>query len=394
MIQTKTVPASDFRPSTAKDAKKPTSRIAWVDNLRMLTILLVVNMHAGVTYSHVGSWYYNSPHEPSLMEKLPFALWQGHLQSFFMGLLFFIGGYFADRSLERKSPAGFLKERMIRLGLPTLFYMLVIHPFVVFVLLAPADHRPSMAWYLTEFIGKGRFIGSSGPMWFAFALLLFCIPFAWLGKAGDCARVQTGAVLQPITLLILAMALSIGSFLVRTVQPIGTSILNFQLCFFTQYIVAFVLGIVVSRRDCLQALAQSQIAKRAGWIALIGGPAALIAFALIAMKDMGKAPPPMYGGWNWEALALATWEQSTGIGLALGAMALCSFRFNSDRGLMRWLSDRSFGVYLLHTPVLVGLALLFDPIHANLFGLVALLTVTGWIGSFAVADIGRRLRLV
>ena len=32
----------------------PASRFAWIDNLRTLVIVLVVNMHACVTYSHVG----------------------------------------------------------------------------------------------------------------------------------------------------------------------------------------------------------------------------------------------------------------------------------------------------------------------------------------------------
>src|SRR5450432_4230272 len=103
------------------------SRLPWVDNLRTLVILLVVNMHACVTYSHVGDWYAMSKVEPSLAEKLPFIVWQGHLQSFFMGLLFFVSGYFVHGSLSRRGPGSFARERLVRLGLPTLFYMLVIH---------------------------------------------------------------------------------------------------------------------------------------------------------------------------------------------------------------------------------------------------------------------------
>ena len=53
-------------------------------------IVLVVNMHACVTYSHVGSWYVNEQPEPGMPVKLAFAFWQGHLQAFFMGLLFFL----------------------------------------------------------------------------------------------------------------------------------------------------------------------------------------------------------------------------------------------------------------------------------------------------------------
>jgi len=398
MTQTKENPSQELASTSKPESGSPSygpSRILWIDNLRTLAILLVVNMHACVTYSHVGSWYYMSPIEPPLMEKLPFALWQGHLQSFFMGILFFVGGYFADRSLARKGAAAFLKERFVRLGLPTLFYMLIIHPFVVFILLTPPGTRPPIAWYFTDFIGRGRFLGSSGPMWFAFALLLFCLPFAALGRsdrlASDSAR---GLELKPLILFGLALGLGFGSFLVRLVQPIGSSILNFQFCFFVQYVVAFSLGVVVSRRNALQMIAVSSIARKAGWMALLLGPMALITITAISGSDMSKNPPPIFGGWNWEAFAMAMWEQSTGLGLALGSMALCARFFSSDSVKMRWLSDRSFGVYLLHTPILVGLALLFSSIHAPLILMISLLTITGWIASFAVADVAKRLKLV
>jgi glucan biosynthesis protein C len=83
-------------------------------------VVLVVNMHACVTYSHVGSWYVNEAPDPPLPIKLAFLFWQGHLQSFFMAILFLVAGYFAHGSLERRGPAGFVRERLVRLGLPTL----------------------------------------------------------------------------------------------------------------------------------------------------------------------------------------------------------------------------------------------------------------------------------
>ena len=34
------------------------ARLLYIDNLRWVMIMLVVSMHAAVTYSHLGSWYY------------------------------------------------------------------------------------------------------------------------------------------------------------------------------------------------------------------------------------------------------------------------------------------------------------------------------------------------
>ena len=60
-----------------------------MDNLRWLMIVLVLSMHAAVTYSHLGSWYFMEDPKPGLLLTVLFATYQTFLQAFFMGLLFF-----------------------------------------------------------------------------------------------------------------------------------------------------------------------------------------------------------------------------------------------------------------------------------------------------------------
>jgi glucans biosynthesis protein C len=57
----------------------------------------------------------------------------------------------------------------------------------------------------------------------------------------------------------------------------------------------------------------------------------------------------------------------------------------------RWLSERSFAVYLFHAPVLVALTPLIRPAAINPFVGATVLTVTGLIASFLVADLAKRL---
>ena len=109
------------------------------------------------------------------------------------------------------------------------------------------------------------------------------------------------------------------------------------------------------------------------------------------MKTKNATPQTFFGGPHWQALGLALWEQVTGLGLALGALALFSRRFNTETRLRRWLADRSFAVYVLHAPVLVALAMLFRALPYQLYGLVALLTVAGLAVSYALADLARRI---
>ncbi len=372
------------------------ARIAWIDNLRTLMIVLVVNMHACVTYSHVGGWYRMEDPEPAMPVKIAFILWQGHLQAFFMGLLFFLAGVFAHRSLERRRAGAFLKERARRLGLPSLVFMLLFQPFMVYVLLGHPHipDRPSLAALYTSYLTSGRVLRGNGPMWFALALLFFSAALvglrAW--KAGKTApaipasRAPNGVALAGFGAVLVA-----STFLVRTVQPLGTDVLNFQLCFFPQYIAAFIVGVAAGKHDWLEALATSRPARIAGWLGVIGGPVVLAAVVAVGGPPPENGPNPYIGGWNARAFALATWEQFAGLGIALGMLAWFHRRWNTAGRVATWLSERAFAVYLLHAPVLVALTPILRPAVINPFFGVVLLTLAGLVGSFAVADAAKRV---
>src|SRR4030095_13019086 len=90
-------------------------RLAFIDNIRWTMILLVLSMHAADTYSPFGSWYYTDRGESGFATVLAFGLYQTFLQAFFMALLFFIAGYFAAPAFDRKGPARFNRDRLLRL---------------------------------------------------------------------------------------------------------------------------------------------------------------------------------------------------------------------------------------------------------------------------------------
>src|SRR5436190_9744916 len=92
------------------------SRLDFVDNLRWVMIVFVVSMHAAVTYSHLGSWYFMEDPKPRPVVNAIFATYQIFLQAFFMGLLFLIAGYFVPQAFERKGFGSFIRDRAVRLG--------------------------------------------------------------------------------------------------------------------------------------------------------------------------------------------------------------------------------------------------------------------------------------
>jgi glucans biosynthesis protein C len=390
----------DQRRNLVPDSRhKGERRSAWVDNIRTAVVVLVVNLHSCVTYSHVGDWYLKDGPEGSLSEKLPYIFWIFHLQSFFMGLLFFLAGAFADRAIRRHGPGLFLRERLFRLGAPALLYMAVLQPIIVFGLLGakPITDAYSLISIYKQYLTSGQVLGGSGPMWFALALLGFCALLAvWRTLITDGSHTTTERAPQTGVLLSFALTLVLVTAIVRGVFPVGTSFFNFQVCYFPQYIAAFVVGVAAGRGDWLESLAATRRARYAGYMALLGGPLSL---ALLLLLGGGPAEGPnpgehgpilYFGGWNPQAFGGAAWEQLTGVGLALGMMALFHRVFNHAGAVARWLSARSFAVYVLHAPLLIALTLLFRSIHVDPLSHVLLLTLSTLVVSFAVAEIAKR----
>jgi glucan biosynthesis protein C len=162
----------------ASAAAPPSDRLLFVDNIRWSIIVLVLSMHACVTYSPFGGWYYRDRTPMSFGTALIFSAYQSFLQGFFMSLLFFIAGYFAAVSCQRKGPGRFLRDRAFRLGVPTVLYMLTIGPATEF-LAGNWSHHGFTATYMWM-IETGRILGQTGPMWFCAALLIFSAVYAGL----------------------------------------------------------------------------------------------------------------------------------------------------------------------------------------------------------------------
>ena len=126
-------------------------------------------------------------------------------------------------------------------------------------------------------------------------------------------------------------------------------------------------------------------------LGFVGGPLVLAVVVGLGGPPPDQGPNLYVGGWNLRACALAAWEQFAGLGIALGLLAWFHRHGNSARRLATWLSDRSFAVYLFHAPLLVVSTPWLRPLALNSFVGAALLTATGLVLSFAVADLARRV---
>jgi len=343
---------------------EPTSkpRLYYIDNLRWLMIIFVVVMHVNVTYGNIGSWYYTEKAKLDMFQTIFFGIYASFTQAYFMGLLFFIAGYFVPSSYDHKGFGKFFKERLIRLGIPTLIFMLILHPLTLIILNHFLHWNMNILEYYIRYIRTFHFIGSSGPLWFALALFIFSLFYAIIRLF---VSQHTKTDVEPVSIIInkiisTGFIIAIITFLTRIIFPIGSSILNMQLCFFPQYIVLFILGIVFLRRNLLLSIPYKLGINWFKYTLIIGIPVWFL--LMIFGKDTTNTLQPYLGHITWQAAAYAFWESFFCIGVCLGLVVWFREKFNMQGKWSKFLSANAFGVYVFHTPILVFISMLFKDI--------------------------------
>ncbi len=394
---------SDRADSRSRAGAPPSrTRMDFVDNIRWMVIAMVVLIHACVTYSGLGSWYYHENVVLDVASKLVFYAYEIFSQAFFMGILFFIAAVFVPGACDRKGPRRFITDRLVRLGIPTLVFMLVLHPFTMSILAANGaaslGSRGFLAWYVS-FLARGELLRESGPLWFAFALLAFSLLYGlgrWVVDKFRSPARTTAAALTPRALhlaaVLLMLVIALASFAVRLVQPIGTSWLNMQLCFFPEYIVLFAAGLWAGRTGFLQTLpaAAGRIWLHLAFAVGVPGWFLLMGFGgAVSGKEMLLA-----GGWHWQAAAFAAWEAFFCVSISLGLITLFREKGDARTPVTGLLADTCFGIYVFHTPVLVAASM---AIRALAFHPLAKALVAGaaaWLVSLAIAWVVRRIPVI
>ena len=221
------IPAGDERPSP---------RRPYLDNLKVVLVSAVILGHVFITYGDIGSWAYREPSDNDaflIVAALVVSL--GSL--FAMGLFFLIAGLLTPRSLAKKGSAGFLRDRVVRLGVPFLAY-LVIYPVVVW-LAGDESWSAVLSDQLREL--------TPGPLWFVLVLLIFSAGYTgW--RAWRPAPRRSGA-LRGSVLVWLGAGIFASTVVVRLVYPINSDqLFALHLWQWPQCLGLFVLGIACAER--------------------------------------------------------------------------------------------------------------------------------------------------
>jgi len=348
----------------------------YLDNLRIVMILMVVIHHAAQAYGPADWWYVKGDqHAPVLVTLSAVG------GAFRMSLLFFVAAFFVPRAADHKGSWGFVRGRLTRLGIPFLVGSATIIPTLMYVYYREYRGYPSISfprYYLDVFLGFGpRPAGWSGPiwpdlqfghLWFIQNLLAFSalyLLFHWLGGLLRRARpITTPARLIRIpdnrSLVIFTLTLAAVVFLVRIWYPLDQWVPLFEFiqaepARLAQYVAFFTAGVIAYRRDWLARLPRS---TGYTWLAI---GVALTAVLLWTGTDTQLFAP---GGASWASAYWSVTETFLCVGLSLGLLALFRDAFAGHNRLTRVVAASSYPIYIIHLPIVVALQFAFA--HAGL----------------------------
>ncbi|MFX0004234.1 MAG: acyltransferase family protein [Candidatus Hodarchaeota archaeon] len=343
------------------ESKKP--RLLFLDNIKVLFSILVIFQHARVTYGGTGWWYYIELPPTDIFSIIFFILLSsigGFFQASLMGLFFLMGGYFTPKSYDRKGVRSFWKERILRLGLPILLYVVIINPIMVYSLNAlgiyPWPLPGSILGFLTFW----------GPMWFLVVLLIFTAGYTlWrqITKIEIIQRHIPKEFLIPkyLYLFLIALGLGFSTFLVRIFFSIDDTLLGLPLSFIIQYIMMFITGVIIVRYDWIKKITKNHVKV---WVIII--TAAFLLFFAYAIPVLGFETDysVLMGGFNLHALIFALVENIISVGMIFVLLKIFYAKFNKQGKILQNLSSSAFYIYLIHPPilVLVSLVFLFTPL--------------------------------
>ena len=357
-------------------------RMLFIDNIRWTMIVLVLSMHATDTYSPFGDWYYTDRSQTTFATALIFGSYQSVLQAFFMGLLFFVAGFFVAPSYDRKGFARFVRDRGIRLGVPTALYMLIIGPLTQYFL-SQSWGSGGFAYQWVSHLRDGEVLSETGPMWFAAVLLVFSLLYA-------CFRVVTGFAVEfegalPSGKVIggFIALMACATFIVRIFFPRDVAVLNVHPGDLPQYALMFSAGIVAHHHRWLESLS-----TRSGMSLAVGLlVTSLVLFAILLVHGGAvRGDTSLYaGGFNIVSFGKSVWESLVCVGASLAIIVGYRRVFNRQGRLVTLLSENAFAVYLFHPPVIIAIAILLHQVAGPPLLKAALLTVAAAFITFSFA---------
>jgi fucose 4-O-acetylase-like acetyltransferase len=353
-----------------------------MDNLRTITILLVVLYHVGGVYEAGGLWgWFWIVDDPDTIS------WVGIVGIIFdimvMPIMFFVSGYLTPASLERKPGWEFIKGKFTRLMVPWLIAVFTLIPLYKVIFLYSRG-LPQEHWSTYFYINNPN---SQNWLWFLPVLFLFDLLYLLLSKANlKVPNIPLTWAVLGISLIGFAYSFGLG-YVVEFRSWTLTPLLDFENERLLVYFLAFLLGALSYRQTVFAEVPKRKtlynVANAIAWI-----PVTLHIFARLwpFFDPEGFAVTPSYRLVYWASFHLSL--------LVLMYTMIASFWRYLDRTGWVWgeLNRNSYGVYIIHVIVIGVFGTLL--LNLNLPAMVKylLLILLTYVGSNFLVSLYRSMR--
>lgn len=301
-------------------------RIAYIDQIKNFLTCLVVAHHAAQAYGPTGGvWVVNDASKAQWMGQFFFIN-----ASYMMGLYFFISGYFMVFSTTRKTNAAFFKDRLKRLGLPLLFFTLLV--FLPFHYYGSGAKGSPLSLLADNYLNHPPL--ATGHLWFVASLLAYSIVFILFFKNYFSKQSLRISKFRYYYIPVYILLLSTASALIRVYYPIDkwvTWLIPLEPAHLPQYFSLFLLGAWFNYKKWLDQLTLP-IGITMGLIA-----GASFIFTMFLPSEIKQ-----------NIVAESVMESILCVGISL--FILTAFRHfgNKTNRFLDVLSANSYGIYLFH----------------------------------------------
>ena len=398
------------------ESKKP--RLIFLDNIKVLFTVLVIFTHVRVSYGGEGSWYYIATlNEANPADVITITILYmiagigGIFLASTMGLFFLMSAYFTPKSYDRKIVPGFWKERLLRLGIPILLYVLVFNPIIAYLLavggVLPYSSYPRFQgsfidYYLSNFQSLDNFVGfltDFSITWFLVVLLIFSAVYTIWRQITKINSIQQRIpkelrIPKYIYLLLLAFGLGFLSFLLRLVVPVEQFPFGLPLAYMIQYFMMFSVGIIAYRYGWFDQMTRRHVKI---WALTIFAAVIFFFTYFFVFVGVDSDYSLFFGGFHLEAFIFALVESIACMGMIFVLIKIFYAKFNKQGRFLENFSNSSYSIYLIHPfvviPVSLGIAsIALSPLIKIIIVLVVSVVLCYLISHFVLEKIHLKKR--
>jgi peptidoglycan/LPS O-acetylase OafA/YrhL len=314
-------------------------RLYYFDNIKVLLIVIVIFMHAGMAYVPVAElWPVSFPTPFPVADLLVVGTFQAIGSSFAMALFFFISAYLLVGSFDRKGQKKFLKDRFVRIGIP--LFGIVAFLLILTAAVGANSATSSFSWlFLITVKGANSATFSIGWLWFLVFLLILAVAYSvWR---------TLHITIPPVpcpgngTLVLAALALGVANYAVRrrygpdqwvlwhAVEPAHVLLY-----------VLFMLGGILAYRN--------------GWLETVS-PSLVRTWGIISVVGLCGIPVLIAPLFPVPSLLYSLWEAFLGIGICVTLLIVCKHRWNTTGRIKAVLAKNVYAAYIIQIPIIVFL---------------------------------------